>query len=68
MKTSMLMKIVAAVAIGAAFPLGTIAAQPAKTTTERRYRMVSNRLPDRLTADVAEGDLEKSLSPSISKR
>jgi hypothetical protein len=35
MKTSMLMKIVAALAIGAAFPLGAIAAQPAKTTTER---------------------------------
>jgi hypothetical protein len=35
MKTSMLMKIVAALAIGAAFPLGAIAAQPAKTTTEQ---------------------------------
>ncbi len=35
MKTSMLMKIVAALAIGAAFPLGAIAAQPTKTTTER---------------------------------
>ena len=35
MKTSMLMKIVAALAIGAAFALGAIAAQPAKTTTER---------------------------------
>ena len=35
MKTSMLMKIVAALAIGAAFPLGAIAAPPAKTTTER---------------------------------
>ena len=35
MKTSMLMKIVAALAIGAAFPLGAIAAQPVKTTTER---------------------------------
>ena len=35
MKTSMLIKIVAALAIGAAFPLGAIAAQPAKTTTER---------------------------------
>ena len=44
MKTSMLMKIVAALAICAAFPLGAIAepamlrerhAQPAKTTTER---------------------------------
>ncbi len=34
MKTSMLMKIVAALAIGAAFPLGASAAQPAKTTTE----------------------------------
>jgi hypothetical protein len=35
MKTSMLMKIVAALAIGAAFPLGAIADQPGKTTTER---------------------------------
>ena len=35
MKTSMLIKIVASLAIGAAFPLGAIAAQPAKTTTER---------------------------------
>jgi hypothetical protein len=35
MKTSMLMKTVAALAIGAAFPLGAIAAQPAKTMTER---------------------------------
>ena len=35
MKISMLMKIVAALAIGAAFPLGAIAAQPAKTNTER---------------------------------
>ena len=35
MKTSMLRKIVAALAIGAAFPLGAIAAQPTKTTTER---------------------------------
>jgi hypothetical protein len=34
MKTSMLIKIVAALAIGAAFPLGAIAA-PAKTMTER---------------------------------
>ena len=34
MKTSII-KIVAALAIGAAFPLGAIAAQPAKTTTER---------------------------------
>ena len=35
MKTSMLIKTVVALAIGAAFPLGAIAAQPAKTTTER---------------------------------
>jgi hypothetical protein len=35
MKTSMLIKIVAALAIAAASPLGAIAAQPAKTTTER---------------------------------
>jgi hypothetical protein len=35
MKTSMLIKTVAALAIGAAFPLGAIAAQPAKTMTER---------------------------------
>jgi hypothetical protein len=35
MKTSMFIKIVAALAIGAAFPLGAIAAPPAKTTTER---------------------------------
>ena len=35
MKISMLMKIVASLAIGAAFPLGAIAAQPAKTTTEQ---------------------------------
>ena len=34
MKTSMLIKIVASLAIGAAFPLGAIAAQPAKTTTQ----------------------------------
>jgi Cu/Ag efflux protein CusF len=32
MKTSMLMKTIAALAIGAAFPLGAIAAQPAKMT------------------------------------
>ena len=31
----MLLKIVAALAIGAAYPLGAIAAQPAKTNTER---------------------------------
>jgi hypothetical protein len=31
MKASMLMKNVAALAVGAAFPLGAIAAQPAKT-------------------------------------
>ena len=35
MKTSMLIKIVAALAIGAAFPLGAIAAPPAKTTTQQ---------------------------------
>ena len=35
MKTSMLMKIVAALAIGAAFPLGAIAAEPTKTTTQQ---------------------------------
>ena len=35
MKTSMLIKTVAALAIGAAFPLGAIAAPPAKTMTER---------------------------------
>ena len=34
MKTSII-KIVAALAIGAAFPLGAIAAQPTKTTTEQ---------------------------------
>ena len=34
MKTSILIKIAAALAIGAAFPLGAIAAQPTKTTTE----------------------------------
>jgi hypothetical protein len=35
MKISMLLKTVAALAIGAAFPLGAIAAQPAKTLIER---------------------------------
>jgi Cu/Ag efflux protein CusF len=35
MKASMLMKTVAALAIGAAFPLGAIAAQPTKMMTER---------------------------------
>jgi hypothetical protein len=35
MKTSMLKKTIAALAIGAAFPLGAIAAPPAKTMTER---------------------------------
>jgi ABC-type nitrate/sulfonate/bicarbonate transport system substrate-binding protein len=35
MKKSMLMKIVAALAIGAAFPLGASAAQSAKTTTQQ---------------------------------
>jgi hypothetical protein len=35
MKTPILIKTVAALAIGAAFPLGAIAAQPAKTMTER---------------------------------
>ena len=35
MKTSMLIKILAALAIGAAFPLGAIAAQPSKTMTQR---------------------------------
>ncbi len=34
MKASILIKIVAALAIGAVFPLGAIAAQPTKTTTE----------------------------------
>jgi hypothetical protein len=35
MKTSTLIKIAAALAIGAAFPFGAIAAQPTKTTTEQ---------------------------------
>ena len=35
MKTSILIKILAALAIGAAFPLGAIAAEPAKTMTQR---------------------------------
>jgi hypothetical protein len=35
MKTSMLQKTIAALAIGAAFPLGAIAAPPPKTMTER---------------------------------
>jgi hypothetical protein len=35
MKTSMLIKVLAALAIGAAFPLGAIAAQPSKTMTQR---------------------------------
>ena len=35
MKTPMLMKTIAALAIGAAFPLGAIAAPPAKTMIER---------------------------------
>jgi hypothetical protein len=35
MKTSILIKIAAALAIGAALPLGAIAAQPTKTTTEQ---------------------------------
>ena len=35
MKTSMLIKTVAALAIGAAFPLGAIAAPPTKTMTEQ---------------------------------
>jgi hypothetical protein len=35
MKTSMLIKTIAALAIGAALPLGAIAAPPAKTMTER---------------------------------
>jgi hypothetical protein len=35
MKTSMLIKTVAALSIGGAFPLGAIAAPPAKTMTER---------------------------------
>ena len=35
MKTSILIKIAAVLAIGAAFPLGAIAAQPTKTTTEQ---------------------------------
>jgi hypothetical protein len=35
MKTSMLIKILAALATGAAFPLGAIAAQPSKTMTQR---------------------------------
>ena len=35
MKTSILMKIVAALDVGAAFPLGAIAAPPAKAMTER---------------------------------
>ena len=34
MKTSILIKIAAVLAIAAAFPLGAIAAQPTKTTTE----------------------------------
>jgi hypothetical protein len=35
MKTSMLIKVLAALAISAAFPLGAIAAQPSKTMTQR---------------------------------
>ena len=35
MKTSTLIKTVAALAIGSAFPLGAIAAPPTKTMTER---------------------------------
>ena len=35
MKTPMLIKILAALAIGAAFPLGAIAAQLSKTMTQR---------------------------------
>jgi hypothetical protein len=35
MKTSMLIKTIAALAIGAGFPLGAMAAPPAKTMTER---------------------------------
>ena len=35
MKISMLTKIIAALAIGAALPLGAIAAEPAKTPTEQ---------------------------------
>jgi hypothetical protein len=35
MKTSILIKIAAALAIGAVLPLGAIAAQPTKTTTEQ---------------------------------
>jgi hypothetical protein len=35
MKTSILIKIAAVLAIGAAFPLGAIAAQPTKATTEQ---------------------------------
>jgi hypothetical protein len=35
MKTSMLMKTVAALAVGAAFPIGAFAAPPATTMTEK---------------------------------
>ena len=35
MKTSILIKIAAVLAVGAAFPLGAIAAQPTKPTTEQ---------------------------------
>jgi hypothetical protein len=41
MKTSMLIKTVAALAIGAAFPLGAIAAPPTKTMTERGVQKVN---------------------------
>jgi hypothetical protein len=63
MKTPILIKTVAALAIGAAFPLGAIAAQPAKTMTERGVIEKVSRLRESITSRAigwnreAEGDL-----------
>jgi len=57
MKTSMLIKIVAAVAIGAAFPLGAIAAQPSKTMTQPGVIEKVKAPKKHYFAHKAEGDL-----------
>ena len=63
MKTSILIKILAALAIGAAFPLGAIAAQPSKTMTQRGVMARRSRRRENIISHTlgwnpeAEGDL-----------
>ena len=60
----MLIKIVAALAIGAAFPLGAIAAEPAKTTTEQgviqKVKAEKKAAPKTLHRDPLDGLLKRT--------